>query len=267
MAKAKVPAAYYVREWYEKSDIDYFGAFVKAYIPFNAWMNDHFKEEKTDRDMLERVKSDANTFRQKILTLLELEDTAGYAFRGAIGSLHSALEESTVANNGEKISFQDVVVCKNSTANVCQVYHGVQYSARYDLSTGVTTVEVKDSKSGKILVSLSERGYPADEVVTNEPTVKALNQSRRDYLLGIYKQVNPKKSESLLYQGSKKTEGIVCGAYKMIPDVSKLASGLIEILYSLRNALFHGVIDPNKDANKVYGAAYQIMHTLVGALT
>ena len=43
MAKAKTPSAYYVRDWYDKSDIDYFGAFVKVYIPFNAWMNEHFK--------------------------------------------------------------------------------------------------------------------------------------------------------------------------------------------------------------------------------
>ncbi|MCQ2367429.1 MAG: hypothetical protein MJ109_00240 [Kiritimatiellae bacterium] len=267
MAKAKVPAAYYVREWYEKSEIDYFSAFVKAYIPFNAWMNDHFKGEATDRAMLERVKSDANTFRQKILTLLELEDTAGYEFRGAIGSLHGALEESTVANSGEKISFQNVVICKNSITNVNQSYHGLQYSAKYDQSTGATTVEVKENKSGKILVALSEPGYPTEDTVIKNPSVNALNQSRLDYLLGVYRQVNPRKEESLLYQGRKKKEGIVCGAYKMIKEEKKLAAGLIEILYSLRNALFHGVIDPNKDANKVYGAAYRIMHTLVGALT
>lgn len=267
MAKAKVPAAYYVREWYEKSEIDYFSAFVKAYIPFNAWMNDHFKDEKTDRDMLERVKSDANTFRQKILTLLELEDTAGYAFRGAIGSLHSALEESTVANNGERISFQNVVTGKNPTTKADQTYHGVRYVAEYDQSTRVTTIDVKEVRSGSRLVSLTMQGYPNEEAVTNDSSVKALNQSRLDYLLGVYRQVNPRKAESLLYQGRKKKEGIVCGAYKMIKEEKKLAAGLIEILYSLRNALFHGVIDPNKDANKVYGAAYQILHTLVGALT
>lgn len=267
MAKAKVPAAYYVREWYEKSEIDYFSAFVKAYIPFNAWMNDHFKGEKTDRDMLERVKNDSNTFRQKILTLLKLKDTAGFAFRGAIGLLHGALEESTVANNGEKISFQNVVICKNPITNVTQSYHGIQYSAKYEQTTGLTTVEVKENKSCNVLVSLSERGYPDDDVVIKNPRVKALNQSRLDYLLGVYRQVNPRKEESLLYQGRKKNEGIVCGAYKMIEKEEKLAAGLVEILYSLRNALFHGVIDPNKDANKVYGAAYQIMHTLVGALT
>lgn len=265
MAKSKVPAAYYVREWYDKSGIDYFGAFVKVYIPFNAWMNLHF--QGNDREMLERVKNETNTFRTKIETLLTLNDTAGYEFRGLIGVLHGALEESTVANSGEKITFESVVIGKNPTDNVACKYHGIEYKVHYDVSKGMTTIEVTDVKKSKVYVNLSVKGYPSDEDVTSDAQIKALNQSRRDYLLGVYRQVNPKKIESLLYKGKKEKEGIKCGACKMVSDVHKVAAGLIEIIYSLRNALFHGIIDPNKDANKVYGAAYQIMYTLVGALT
>lgn len=37
----------------------------------------------------------------------------------------------------------------------------------------------------------------------------------------------------------------------------------LEIIYNLRNALFHGEIAPDKDTNKVYEAAYRVMRQLV----
>ncbi len=37
-------------EWKMLADIDYFGMFVKAYIPFNAWMNVSYPALHTDRD-------------------------------------------------------------------------------------------------------------------------------------------------------------------------------------------------------------------------
>lgn len=40
----------------------------------------------------------------------------------------------------------------------------------------------------------------------------------------------------------------------------------IEILYKLRNILFHGEVVPDNNANKVYEPAYQILHVLIQAL-
>ena len=268
MAKPKTPSAYYVRDWYDKSDIDYFGAFVKVYIPFNAWMNEHFKGKGngSDRAMLDGVKYDANTFRSKLETLLTLDDAEGRKLRGLVGMLHSALESSTIANNGEKITFESVVTGRNPNTVENREYHGVKYMAQYDVSHQTTQVEVTKKSNGQKLVDTTFTGYPAESTVQNQADVLKLNQSQRDYLTGVYRQVNPKMIESLLYKGTKKNEGIVCAGYRMISDTQKLSAGIIEIIYSLRCALFHGVIDPNRDANKVYGEAYQIMHLLVSAL-
>ena len=38
------------------------------------------------------------------------------------------------------------------------------------------------------------------------------------------------------------------------------------MLYSLRNALFHGQIIPNKDTNLVYEPAYKILKMLIDGL-
>jgi hypothetical protein len=45
-----------------------------------------------------------------------------------------------------------------------------------------------------------------------------------------------------------------------------MATGLIEIMFNLRNALLHGEINPNGDANKVYGAAYHLLRRVIECL-
>lgn len=56
------------------------------------------------------------------------------------------------------------------------------------------------------------------------------------------------------------------GNFHFINDLDKLCKGIIEILYKLRNVLFHGEIIPDNDTNKVYEPAYQILYTLIQAL-
>ena len=45
-----------------------------------------------------------------------------------------------------------------------------------------------------------------------------------------------------------------------------LASIIRDSEYNLRNSLFHGELIPNKEANKIYGAAYKILRELIDAL-
>ena len=56
------------------------------------------------------------------------------------------------------------------------------------------------------------------------------------------------------------------GNIHFINDQEKLCKGIIEILYKLRNVLFHGEIIPDFDTNKVYEPAYHILYTLIQAL-
>ena len=50
-------------EWIALADLDLFGAFVKAYIPFNAWMNVSYTTLNTDREKINEVKKNSNPFR------------------------------------------------------------------------------------------------------------------------------------------------------------------------------------------------------------
>lgn len=56
------------------------------------------------------------------------------------------------------------------------------------------------------------------------------------------------------------------GSYEFTDDTGMLCKGIIEILYQLRNSLFHGAIIPDKDTNKVYEPAYHMLKILIQAL-
>ena len=53
------------------------------------------------------------------------------------------------------------------------------------------------------------------------------------------------------------------GDVHFIDDAEKNFSALIDVLYGLRNALFHGSITPNQTHNQIYKPAYLIAMRLV----
>jgi hypothetical protein len=53
------------------------------------------------------------------------------------------------------------------------------------------------------------------------------------------------------------------GDVHFIDDPEKNFSALIDVLYGLRNALFHGSITPNDTHNQIYRPAYLIAMRLV----
>lgn len=50
------------KDWIQKIDIDidYYSAFIKAWIAFNSWYRSENKE-RTDREIIERLKSENNS--------------------------------------------------------------------------------------------------------------------------------------------------------------------------------------------------------------
>lgn len=51
------------KEWISKIDIeiDYYSAFIKAWIAFNSWYRSEYRE-RTDREIIEKLKTENNLF-------------------------------------------------------------------------------------------------------------------------------------------------------------------------------------------------------------
>ena len=106
-------------EWKALADIDYLGAFVRAYIPFNAWMNISYPTLDTDRAKINEIKKNPNTFRNKICALINTNNQDGSKFRNLLGELHDLLENNPIHNQDKQISFTNVTIGKN-TQNISE---------------------------------------------------------------------------------------------------------------------------------------------------
>ncbi|XRP96260.1 hypothetical protein ACO3UB_04765 [Methanocaldococcus sp. 16A] len=76
-------------EWFRKAEIDYFSAFVKLWLSFNALYKRLFQNEnlRKDRDYIENLKTTDNVLRRKFKRLFEENSDDGKEFRLYLGEL------------------------------------------------------------------------------------------------------------------------------------------------------------------------------------
>src|SRR5205807_8557651 len=100
-----------VNQWLEKSEIDYFTHFVKAWIPFNAWYRQSYDTLKGEREILDQVKSDGNRVRSRFIAKLEGADPESEEIRNHIAALHRRLGADPLKDNKSNvISFERVII-------------------------------------------------------------------------------------------------------------------------------------------------------------
>lgn len=253
-------------EWIALANIDYFGAFIKAYIPFNAWMNYYYPSLQKDREKINTVKSTPNTFRNKICALLDLDSQEGSHFRNLIGDLHDMLEKHYIHNQDKRITFTNITLGRNpENVGECSRFgigFRVQYGNRSANSTNTHSLIKK--RDGSAIFNFNQSNYNIEELKANSSFV-TLSTDYQNLLLDCYKKVEPyiQINFTLIPTGASYFE---CGDYRFVKESENLAKGLIEIIYNLRCSLFHGEIVPNKEANQVYGAAYRILYILIQSL-
>lgn len=138
------------KDWIDAVDIkvDYFSAFMKAWIAFNAWYN--FSGEvigKTDKECIEFIAGKSNRFKTYIENLISSDSAEGNSFRENLAMLHFALLSAAITTQEyigvrQAISFSEVAV-KNSNANEKRKFRNVRYEcsrSRGKIKTVVTEI-------------------------------------------------------------------------------------------------------------------------------
>ncbi len=85
---------------------------------------------------------------------------------------------------------------------------------------------------------------------------KNISQTQKLTIEEYIDVANPKKAITIL---TDDVRHISVGQFKLIDDQDVIYKAIIEMLYCLRNQLFHGALTPSPGANKVYEAAYRIL--------
>jgi hypothetical protein len=252
-------------KWKNLASIDYFTHFIKAWIPFNAWYKNFYPNLTTDRQAIDEIKSTSNKFRNKLVSLLINRDNDSVAFKSRIAELHLQLERKYIENRNERITFEKIKIEENLILSYDFLRSNLKYEAVRGIPHRRGQIDIFIyNRNSTIKFSYTQTdGFDLDNLINNSD-FQLLSPNQQNNLKACYEEINPSKTINLLSNDINNC--IQMGNLHFINDRDKLCKGIIEIIYKLRNVLFHGEIIPDSDTNKVYEPAYQILYTLIQAL-
>ena len=257
-----------IEKWKTLTDIDYFTYFIKAWISFNAWYRNHYQNVNSDREAINKIKNEGNTIKNKAIAMLgrNSTDEKSLTFKSSVASLHKALLELAIHNDNKRLCFDNFVI-EADRANLVQNFNNrnIKYYLKIDENRGaVTSVLITVTKSNNTtILNYTHNSYDESHLINNN-NYKNLSNSQQAHVLDAFRLSNPFKLENLLT--SDESNSILIGSFRFINNEEKILKCLIEIIYGLRNALFHGEIVPNKEHRKIYEQAYKILKILLDFL-
>ena len=252
---------HHAEEWMKRADIDYIGPFVKAWAAFNAWYRDA-SQEGQERAMLNFVKDRPNTARRAILPLFDNDnDTAdSLTLRQAIYDLHQYLDairfEVTRKNVIERISFRSVCI-KPQTLQQERAEHNRQEFTAERVAGGAIEITVRSLRTGRVGFQHRQAQYDPNEVYEQRAFGDNLSEVQRTRLRQFYDGCNPRPMHDLIRGGDG--PALTIGAAEFLCSAEELFSGLVEVIYAMRNALLHGEVEPDPRVLACYEPAYRVV--------
>lgn len=251
------------KDWINAIDIkvDYFSAFMKAWIAFNAWYN--FSGEitgKTDKECIEFIGGKSNRFKTYIENLLSADNAEGNTFRENLASLHSALLSAAITTQEyigvrQTVSFSEIAV-KNSNANEKFEFRNVKYEC--SRSHGKITMVITEITTGTEILRYEQEEYNLDDL-KQQSAYSHLTAERQRKCMECYKKLVPYVMTSVLTKEDQEGKFLAIGSYRFVIDVGDISQAIITVLYMLRCCLAHGDISPDESSNFVYRYAYEVL--------
>ncbi len=263
-----------LKRWRDAAEIDWFSQFIKAWIPFNAWMTDTFGD-LTDRELLDKVKAGNNVVFNRVVPMLSLrlrqtreaklgwqdDSPEAQEFRLQIADLHRLLQSCVLDGRKGRVSFETVDVGANAHKDEQRNKWKRTFRVRRDHPAKLeVTLEMSATKTSQAF-SLQLPQHDRRQL-EDAPCFQILKDDHRSTLLDMFEMVAPRKIASVLALHGE-TDVLMFGEVAFSNDPGKLFSALIDVVYNLRNALFHGSITPNETHNEIYEPAYRVVMRLV----
>ena len=249
------------KDWIRKIDIDvdYYSAFIKAWIAFNAWYRSEY-HERTDREIIERLKTDNNHFKSYIETLLDKGNTTNEAnlFQKNLSNLQSTLVSAAITTQersgmNKQISFSEIAL-NNPKSILEEDYRTTHYKVQRTRQA-ITTLVHRKNKPTDVYFQFEQARY--DETALDiHPDFLKLSTEQQGQCKAFYKKVCPYVTESVL--STDRDNNVI-----FIPERTKVSRGIIEVLYLLRCSLMHGEVTPDDNSSEVYKYAYYLLKAVL----
>ncbi|KAF2336155.1 hypothetical protein [Flavobacterium daemonense] len=268
-----------INRWIEQSDIDYIGHYIKAWIPFNAWYNNTFQTLSTDREKINEIKNNANTVRNAINTLMEGDSSLSMEFKSYLASLIFHTAELNIQGRDGIINFENIIRVKNTINQKNEPFNRNQYFLRRTDGTYIGNVtqfqiNVKKLSDNSSIFSYTHNDYDMEHLL-NFPAYQSLSAQVQTQVRLYFQELLPFTKISVIETNTIESPKnyYQCDNYRLKRDTSNttcyahnIVKSLIEILYQLRNVVFHGELVPNRDAQKVYSAAFHVLKIILEKL-
>lgn len=253
-----------IEKWDKLAEIYYYSYFITTWISFNAWYNFSFPLITGDRAVINHIKNHPSGTKARFLSLLRGTNQESIQFRENIAQLHYTLQNHNISTDEQRIWFESFVVELDRTNLVInQTYNGIRYHVTVTINNGEITqvmAIVKNAANANLMVY----NHTAVDIAHLRlfPQFVALSQVQKNTMEGYINLANPKKSVCLLTTDAPPA-CIEVGQFRLINNENLIFKAVVEMLYGLRNKLFHGDLTPSPEANKVYEAAYRILKQIV----
>lgn len=254
-------------DWMNRAEIDYIGPFVKAWAAFNAWFR-HASAQQQERGMLDWVKEEPNPVRRGTLALLRNEnDTAeAQALKLAISDLQIGLDNIhfEVKRKGvnELVSLRSVCIAPKHFNRERMERSRHEYKAER-IAGGDIQITVTSIRHANVKFRHVQALYDPNAVYGLPDFTACLSVAQQTTLREFYDGCNPRPMRDLLRGGAERLQ---VGAMEFPCTAEELLCGLVELLYTMRNALLHGEVEPDPRVLACYEPAYRIVMLFLGCV-
>ena len=247
-------------EWMNRAEIDYIGPFVKAWAAFNAWFRQASAQQQ-ERAMLNWMKGQPNPVRRGVLALLRNgNDTAeARSLKLAISDLQIRLDgihfEVTRKGVNEQISLRSVCIAPRHFNSERNERSRQEYKAE-KIAGGIIQITVTSVRSGSVKFQHVQAQYDPNAVYGSPDFTAKLSESQQTTLRQFYDGCNPRPLRDLLRGGADRLQ---IGAMEFQCTPEELLAGLVETIYTMRNALLHGEVDPAPTQEAISSATFSLI--------
>lgn len=255
-------------DWMSRAEIDYLGPFVKAWAAFNAWYR-HDSGEAQERAMLNYAITNHNSrLRRRALPLLQDANATAesQALKQAVCDLQIKLDaihfEVTRKTGGvERVSLRQVCIRPRPVNNEQKTKNSHHYRVR-KIAGGDIEILVTAIASGVIRFQHVQPTYDPNTAYVQAGFL-ALSAAQQLTLREFYDSCNPRPMVDLVQGGGP---ALQAGAMVFQCAPEHLLAGLVETIYTMRNALLHGEVDPDPQVLACYEPAYRIVMQFLKAI-
>lgn len=274
-----MPHTIHIEKWVKRNEEDFYMLFVGAWIPFNAWYHKEIAPlcgSKKDRDNINYIAQNPNTYKNKILAYLNGRDGESLRFQQELVDLHRALLLHAIPDNSEPITFKTTTIF-DAPALIQQDFYKSHYKIERTPRGGSYNYDVVLEDKNTHAVKYRSHFTRCDaSLLDADPNFTRLTEAIRNKLKEEFLAVSIKAPRNVILEpivvgGSnrKPLHSIELGDHDkqyFIDDRDKIAQVLIQLIYNLRCQIFHGSLDPTEANMVVYQHAYQIQHMLIKEL-